>query len=282
MTTVNAWNGSAEIAGTVSLWNGTSEIAATADVFGAPSEETFNVGQMKASPGFVVAHRGGSGDWPEMSLHAYTQSVAHGAKALEVSLGRTSDGVWVGLHDDTMNRVAGVTGLPAIGQMTWAQVQLYRIKAEMAGQVSQPFMRWEELVAAYGRTRVFFVDPKSSFSPVPFFAAMALLPGDPTDKVVLKHYLMSGPIADHATSRGFECWGYAYEDDYTSGRLAANQSRWTMLGMAWDASTAAWTTAKSFGKPVLAHICPNSAATTTALAKGANGLMVSGITSVLG
>jgi glycerophosphoryl diester phosphodiesterase len=49
---------------------------------------------------FYVAHRGGSADWPEQSMLAYRSAVACGVDALEVSLARSADGVWFGLHDN--------------------------------------------------------------------------------------------------------------------------------------------------------------------------------------
>ena len=46
--------------------------------------------------GFMIAHRGGSDDWPDMSLLAYNESVNRGIPALEFSFSLTSDGVPVG------------------------------------------------------------------------------------------------------------------------------------------------------------------------------------------
>lgn len=37
-----------------------------------------------------------------------------------------------------------------------------------------------------------------------------------------------------------------------------------------------WNVVNSFGKPVLGHICPDQAAVNTCLARGADGVMVSG------
>ena len=64
-----------------------------------------SIDAMVSQRGFLVAHRGGSASWPEMSMRAYTNSVAHGAGALEVSTHRTSDGVWVLAHDQNLKRV---------------------------------------------------------------------------------------------------------------------------------------------------------------------------------
>ena len=42
------------------------------------------VDRLTTRPGFTVAHRGGSLDWPEMSMEAYRNSVALGVNALEI------------------------------------------------------------------------------------------------------------------------------------------------------------------------------------------------------
>lgn len=55
---------------------------------------------------FTIAHRGSDRDWPEMTARAYVGSTAAGAHALEMSLGRTSDGVWFGLHDRSLDRTS--------------------------------------------------------------------------------------------------------------------------------------------------------------------------------
>ena len=61
---------------------------------------------LAAEDGFYWAHRGGSASFPEHSLHAYTQSVLRGFGSLEISLNRTADGVWFGLHDANLDRTS--------------------------------------------------------------------------------------------------------------------------------------------------------------------------------
>ena len=51
------------------------------------------VSDLRSADPFYVAHRGGSRDWPEMSMAAYRAAVGLGVDALEISLARTSDGV---------------------------------------------------------------------------------------------------------------------------------------------------------------------------------------------
>ncbi len=56
----------------------------------------------------VIAHRGASHDAPEHTVHAYREAVRQGADSIELDLQLTADGVLVALHDDTLERVAGL------------------------------------------------------------------------------------------------------------------------------------------------------------------------------
>src|SRR5690606_20228160 len=116
-----------------------------------------SIDEMLGTDPFYVAHRGGSVDWDEMTLRAYTNSVAWGAKALEVSVARTSDGVYFGLHDEYLDRTSlgnpsGTTLNPKT--LTWAQVQSYDVFGR------EPYMRLEELTELYGDSHILFIDPK--------------------------------------------------------------------------------------------------------------------------
>ena len=53
----------------------------------------------------VVAHRGASEEYPELTLVAYQKALEQGAQALEVDIRLTADGVPVLLHDPRTSRV---------------------------------------------------------------------------------------------------------------------------------------------------------------------------------
>jgi hypothetical protein len=53
-----------------------------------------------------------------------------------------------------------------------------------------------------------------------------------------------------------------------------------MTEQPFDASQSAWNQVKSLGKPVIGHICRTPAEMSSALAKGADGLQVSGVRSI--
>lgn len=257
-----------------------------------------SVTSMLSQPMFYVAHRGGSREWPEMSLHAYTQAGFWGVGALEVSLARTSDGVWFGLHDADINRTSGTTGLGAASTMTWAQVQGYQILGSTApnnpSQPNRPYMRWEEIVATYYPTHVLFVDIKYAGSYTSEFMAMInALPGNPKERIVGKSYGVGHSFSDTMRAAGYKTWGYYYETDFTpTNNMAANQGYYDILGLDYNASQATWDAILAFGKPVMSHILPNAGAYSTTQSKvnatvpaanAANwkGCMVSGVMSVV-
>ncbi|MCI0157176.1 hypothetical protein KNO15_10765 [Leifsonia shinshuensis] len=234
----------------------------------------------------TVAHRGGSRDWPEMSMLGYANSAKLGAQALEISLARTKDGVWFGLHDPTLDRTSGTTDFVAADH-TWQEVSQYRITAAQTtnpAQPAQPYLRFEELVDAFAASRVIYVDPKivpAQHHPE-LFAMMARAPA-PTRTFVAKGYCTATEWAQEASRRGYPTWGYYYAADLHSDPhlLESTQSRWTTLGLDYTASPAVWKRVKAYGKPVLAHVVPDAAAAQRALQRGAAGIVASGVREVL-
>ena len=231
-----------------------------------------SIDAMVAKKGFLVAHRGGSASWPEMSMRAYTNSVAHGAGALEVSVGRTSDGVWVLAHDQNLQRVDPSAPATPIAQMTWAEVQRYRTGGER-------LLRIEEYLEAYGRSHVTVLDPK--YSAQQWADLARLLPSDAKSRVIWKSAGDATWLAAQWKAAGWRCWGYAYAQHASDGSLSKWAPSWDYLGFPWDAPALAWKVATSFGKPVWAHICPTRAAYDQGLQNGAVGCMVSGVADVL-
>jgi glycerophosphoryl diester phosphodiesterase len=247
------------------------------------------VDALRAASTATVAHRGGSLDWPEMSLFAYRQSVAAGADALEMSLARTSDGVWFGLHDETLDRTSGTTGFVAAAH-TWAEVQEHRISATGTNdpdQSDQPYARFDEIVLEFGHDHALFVDPKyvgARFYPELFEIARTQLgTADLTQTIVGKGYCTQNEWGDLATARGCETWGYYYADELAEdpGLLSRTSSSWSLLGLDWKAPASTWATLASTGKPVYGHIVPDLDAAHAALDHGADGLVVSGVAEVV-
>ena len=241
---------------------------------------------MLAKPGFTWAHRGGSASWPESSLHAYTQSVARGYGVLEVSLARTSDGVWFGLHDQTTDRTSGGTYGNASSQ-TWAQIQAQQIVVGPR-DAPQPYMRWEELLAAYGSTHVLVVDPKYALGSYRTEFLNMVYHDVGLSRAIIKYSGVGSGAAGlsiAAQALGFETWGFYYATDASAaqggdGALQTWGNNWTLLGMEHGASQAVWDEVLAFGRPVIGHIAATQTGYNNAMAKGASGVQVSGVAAV--
>ena len=245
------------------------------------------VARLLQTKGFTAAHRGSELDWPEMSFYGYQRSVARRVDALEISLARTSDGVWFGLHDATLDRTSETKGFVAADH-TWAEVNDYRILANAThhpSQPSRPYLRFETLVEAYGGSHAIFVDPKSAKEQyLPELCdLMADLVDDPTGVFIAKGTYTATRWATTAQARGYESWGFYYASDLVTNPsvIAQTEHLWTILGMNYTASSADWALVRTFGKPVIAHVIPNRTAAKRALELHADGLMVSGVAEVL-
>ncbi len=59
---------------------------------------------------YFIAHRGSGDVYPEHSAEGYNAAVALGAQCIEVSVGMTSDGVVICMHDSTFDRTTNSTG----------------------------------------------------------------------------------------------------------------------------------------------------------------------------
>ncbi|WP_375478493.1 glycerophosphodiester phosphodiesterase [uncultured Jatrophihabitans sp.] len=270
-------NANAVVSGRAYIVGASGALTAPAEVRAVPHGYASVTAMLAAKP-FYVAHRGGSLDWPEMSLYAYTQSANWGVGAVEVSLDRTSDGVWFGLHDSTLDRTSGTSGYTA-AQHTWAEISKYTITAAATKTPSQPrrpYMRWEELIAAYYGTHVIFIDPKYAVSHASeLLAMMDALPGTPTASLVAKYYGVTTGWPQSARAHGYKTWGYFYQADVPN--LAKYAGYWDILGMDYTADAASWTAIMKYGKPVIGHILPSRSAMNTAVSRGAVGGMVSGV-----
>ena len=242
-----------------------------------------SVDQMLEQPEFYWAHRGGSASYPEHSLWAYTQSVARGFGALECSLGRTSDGVWVGLHDADINRTSGLAAgtQPAISSMTWAQVQAFNITIGASG-APKPYMRIEELLDAYGNSHVLILDVKYAGSFIvelmnklqTFYGSDA----EANKHIIIKAYgVGSMSLRNTVNARGYKTWGYFYDTDV--GNYVAEAPKWDILGLNYSCDQTYWNqlAAAGPGKRIVAHICPNESAVATGRSKGATGFQCSGV-----
>jgi glycerophosphoryl diester phosphodiesterase len=245
------------------------------------------VGALLATKDFTVAHRGGSLDWPEMSLEGYVKSVGYGVNALEMSLARSSDGVWFGLHDATLDRTSGTSGFVA-AEHTWSEISKYRITAKdtrKPNQLPRRYLKFTDLVRRYGSTHTIFVDPKYVLSEhwSELLTMMRNSVEKPKSTFIAKFYCTGSNWATLAREHGYLSWGYYYgtEVDADPTLLPRTQQYWDLLGMDYTASDSAWTSVRGFHKKVIGHIIPDKAAAQRTINLGVAGNMISGVAEVL-
>lgn len=275
---VGVWDGATEDVGYVSTWDGVDETPAT-DILALP-DGSYTIADMEADFGANMvywAHRGGSLNFSEMTMRAYTNAVWHGTKALEYSCQLSSDGVFVGMHDDTLNRVTALTGL--VNLQTWATLRSTAVDVPVAdgGTIS----RLEDLLDTYGQDFVLIIEDKTYTHMTEMLDIIEARIPDATDRVIIKTVGAGSttfPIAAHA--RGFKTWGYFYDGEVTS-EMPTKAVNYDYLGLNYDAIVGNWTTALTYSKPVIAHVVPDLADASSAIGKGAVGLQVSGVLAVV-
>jgi len=101
-----------------------------------------------AQPPLLSAHRGGTTLAPENTIWAYRHAFAYDMDFVEVDVRETLDGVFISMHDDTVDRTTNGTG--PIAQLTWAQIQPLNAADFLPWQGTQydpsPVPRLEEIL----------------------------------------------------------------------------------------------------------------------------------------
>lgn len=283
VSTLSYWDG-ADLSPAIdpAFWNGATMLPLVPPLLVIP-EGYANVATMLATPMIYSAHRGGSAEYPEHSLRAYTQAAIEGFGCLEFSGGRTLDGVIIGSGDNgTLNEEVGIPGSDlVIADMTWAEVQAYTIQPPPAHpeRARQPFMRIEQLIEAYGRTHIIMFDPKT-ISATHYPQILDLMDANGGPSRWLGKWVGSNQTwSDALHARGYQAWGAFYDTD-DQAMVTASQGQWDLLGFNYSAAQVDWDFILSFGKPVYAHVCPTQVSVDTGVAKGAVGAQVSGTEAV--
>lgn len=241
-----------------------------------------NVDDMLANNPFFIAHRGGSAQWPEMSMTAYANAARWGTGALEVSVARTKDGVYFGLHDKTLDRTSQVAGNIDPTTLTWAELTAnYRNKLNAASPEGESYAQVSEIFAKFASDHVIFVDAKY-IGDAQQRAELVdqMLAAAPADHWVLKGYYDNASLTTLARDEGIATWGYYYARDL--GNLNSTAKNWDMLGLELGASDADWMSVTAVGKPVIAFFISDSQTLSQATSKGAQGMMVSDVPTTFG
>ncbi|MDR4533029.1 glycerophosphodiester phosphodiesterase [Glutamicibacter sp. PS] len=197
---------------------------------------------------FVIAHRGSGDNWTEHTLHAYRQAAAHGAIAVELSVHRTSDGVFVCHHDASLERLTGEDGL--IAQTSFAELQGMRNDARRwLGPATplRPIPRLESVMAELAGRCVLFIEDKTGVHAAQLLEELDRWPQAKNAIVWKQNSTAAG--RELAAERGYPTWGYFAPDTIElAGKLARD---FDLLGVHDSTSDEQIAALVATGKPVI-------------------------------
>lgn len=214
---------------------------------------------------FAFAHRGGSTNWPEHTMRAYTNAVATGIPGLEISVAKTSDGVWIGCHDDSLARVGGPT--EKVADLTYAQIE-----AAMKNSQYMP-VRLADLLAAYGRSHVIAVDPKYEIGK---WGELKPLLEPYKGMIVMKYFGDANWAFNMWKADGYATLAYAYESNVANAwynTMIANPNL-DYIMMEHTARQTVWDRLKTSGKTLFSHITSTQQQIDDGKNKGAHATML--------
>ena len=198
-----------------------------------PPASEVDITSLLADDPFYLAHKGGSGDWPEMTAYAYDQAAGlPGLEAVDLSVCRTADGILVCSYDKTTKRLTG-KDLTILDE-DWATLSRLTVKSTETSRPSQPrrpFARLEEVLDAHLGRFTFFVEPRVQEAAGNLMAQ--LISYDQPERIVWKQPVTSTRFAE-AKRHGFATWGYVLDEPAHLGdnlRRYAAASTIDMLGV---------------------------------------------------
>lgn len=217
-----------------------------------------------------IAHRGGSVDYVEFTAAAYAACHALNIEAIEMSVWRTSDGVYVLHHDQNTSRVFGDSY--DIPTTPWST--LSGLTTLVGGH---PLARFDAELAKYAGNKVIFIENKAGTNNSLLLDYLDTF-SNATGHFVLKGYY-NNAMAVAARLRGYSTWGYYYEPDLVN--LDATHDKFDILSLEFNDSAPAWAQILAKGKLVTGHVCLSLANVNQAFASGANGVMTGKIATVV-
>lgn len=194
---------------------------------GAGSDRTATVAAWARERGdhYLLAHRGSGDVLPEHSLPAYRAARDWGARAVEISVVITSDGVLVCMHDLTYDRTTNRRGRVA-AQPSSVLFETRIVQPQLGPRWAAPPLpvvpRLDDVLHEFGGAMVLCLEAKDDAAYQPMMA-MAEKHGL-RDSVVVKAYRSSRSI-DLAKAAGYPVFGYLGPRDLDPGTVSALAAR---------------------------------------------------------
>jgi len=209
----------------------------------------YTIKDLLSTKSFYIAHRGSGDNWPEHTMRAYSESVALGLKAIEVSVWASSDGVLLCHHDASTLRTSGQDfQIPATPYAALAQLKVDARAWLGPATPLEPMPRLRDVLDAFARSHVIFLEDKGGTNADAIIAMLQDYP-DSREHIVWKQPAMS-PGHIYARQRGYTTWGYFTGKELD--RAAEFQDRLDLLGVPTLAPEAPIRQLVAMGKPVIA------------------------------
>jgi len=100
----------------------------------------------------IIAHRGASAYEPENTVKAFERAIELGADAIELDVRLSKDGIPIVLHDETLERVAGVN--VRVRELPLSEIKKFRVFG------SEPIPTLEEVLASFAPRIPVFIELK--------------------------------------------------------------------------------------------------------------------------
>lgn len=156
----------------------------------------------------VMAHRSGAAVYPQSTIEGYDATLREGNILLEMDVRKTSDGVLVVFHDDTVDSLTDGTG--SIESKTWAEVRALNIDIGpayfgLAWPAALKIPAFSEVLERYKGVAVFIVEDKNPTANIPAVMAAISAAGVPPRQVLLQRGMDGIAHLTAAASAGYGC-----------------------------------------------------------------------------
>jgi glycerophosphoryl diester phosphodiesterase len=167
-----------------------------ADPGSAPLVGDYRLADWVAERGerYLIGHRGAGDVLPEHSMASYQAAADWGAKAMEISVGITSDGVLVCLHDLTLERTTNLAGpLRGVSAAALAKgwIDIPRLGPYWKARARVPL--FEDVLRRFGGRVILCVEAKDQLAYAPMMAMVRRYGLE--SSIMLKTYFKSKRIA---------------------------------------------------------------------------------------
>jgi glycerophosphoryl diester phosphodiesterase len=227
---------------------------------------------------FYGAHRGSGGEYPEMTMVAYDSIVAAGAKAIEVSVQISADGVLFCMHDTTLDRMTNSTWTGSSATWTYAalnqRAKIVGFPLLGPGWANQDIPTLRQVLDKYMGKVVIFVEAKTSPGIVPLQNLLLTYQGA-NQSVIWKNYYLNTSFP-WAKAHGFTTWGYV-DVGTTNTQMDAVDANIDFWGVPIEAPDSQFTStlARPGGKKVMSWEVHRRSEVTRLHNLGVQGIMAS-------